>query len=321
MITVYGGSANELFLGACRAVITHGQQVSPRGLETREALGAHLVLADPRNRLVDLPPGRVLNPAFAVAEAVWILSGSDDPWIFDYNRNLAQYADQGVLQGAYGPRMRSWHGRVDQLDQVRRLLHQDPDSRQGVIQLFDPERDRQGFRDVPCTLGYRFFLRDSRLHMHTTMRSQDVWLGLPYDLFAATLLQELLAGWLGAGLGEYRHTVDSLHLYARDAQAALALPSDLPAPEPMAALDAAWDGFDDLLARVLLDDLPPDAAEPWRAFAAVMASYRSWGRGQFADALGRAEQAPGLLGRALERWYLRLSERIPTSASDRGAAQ
>ncbi len=52
--------------------------------------------------------------------------------------------------------------------------------------------------------GYRFFLRDGRLHMHTTMRSQDVWLGFCYDIFTATMLQELLAGWLGAELGSYR---------------------------------------------------------------------------------------------------------------------
>lgn len=312
MITVTADSANALFLGACRAIVTHGAPASPRGLATWEVLGAHLVLTDPRNRLVDLPPGRVLNPAFAVAETVWILSGSDDPWIFEYNRNLERYADHGVLQGAYGPRMRFWNGQQDQLDRVRRLLTRDPDSRQAVIQLFDPQRDRGGFKDVPCTLGYRFFLREGRLHMHTTMRSQDAWLGLPYDLFAATVLQELLAGWLGAGLGEYRHTIDSLHLYAEHHQGALTLPDDPPASEPLAPLAARWEDFDDVLAGVLLDQLHADAAEPWRDFAAVMASYRSWGRGQAEDARRRVEQAPGPLPRALERWYQRLS--APTSA-------
>lgn len=320
MITVTADSANRLFLGACRAVMTHGAPASPRGLATLELLGAHLVLTDPRNRLVDLPPGRVLNPAFAVAETVWILSGSDDPWIFEYNRNLSRYADHGVLQGAYGPRMRSWHGREDQLDRVRRLLTQDPDSRQAVIQLFDPERDRSGFRDVPCTLGYRFFLREGRLHMHTTMRSQDAWLGLPYDLFAATVLQELLAGWLGADLGEYRHTIDSLHLYAEHQQAALELPGDPLPAAPMTPMEAPWEAFDDLLADVLLDQLPADAAVPWHDFAAVMASYRSWGNGRRASARLRAGQLPGPLTRALERWYQRLSSGVSTEAPTEAAA-
>ena len=321
MITITAGSANELFVGACRAILAHGAPVRPRGLETREVLGAHLVLTHPRDRLVDLPPVRVLNPAFAAAETVWILSGSDDPWIFEYNRNLARYADHGVLQGAYGPRMRHWHGREDQLDRVRRILLQDPDSRQAVIQLFDPERDRRGFRDVPCTLGYRFFLREGRLHMHTTMRSQDAWLGLPYDLFAATVLQELLAGWLSADLGEYRHTVDSLHLYAEHHQGALTLSDDPPASEPMAPLAARWEGFDDVLAGVLLDQLHADATEPWQDFAAVMASYRSWRRGQTEDARRRVEQAPGLLPHALERWYQRLSAPASANAATSEAAR
>jgi hypothetical protein len=56
-------------------------------------------------------------------------------------------------------------------------------------------------KDMPCTLGYRFYLREGRLHVHTTMRSQDLWLGFCYALFAATVLQELLAGWLGVGVG------------------------------------------------------------------------------------------------------------------------
>jgi thymidylate synthase len=182
-----------------------GRPAAPRQMATLEVLGASLCLTDPRRRLVDVPPVRVLNPAFAAAEAMWILSGSDDPWICQYNRRLAEYADEGRLMGAYGPRLRRWHGMIDQLAQVRALLAGDRDSRRAVIQLFDPATDFRGYKDVPCTLGYRFFLRDGWLHMHTTMRSQDLWLGFCYDIFTATLLQELLAGWLGAGLGEYRH--------------------------------------------------------------------------------------------------------------------
>ena len=169
---------------------------------------------------------RVINPAFAVAEAMWIMSGSDDPWIYLYNERLAllpgslaaprglptvevlgasltltdprrrlvdvppEYADDGRLMGAYGPRLRRWHGTTDQLAHVREALAADPWTRRAVIQLYDPEADARGHKDVPCTLGYRFFLRDGMLHMHTTMRSQDLWLGFCYDIFTATILQE-----------------------------------------------------------------------------------------------------------------------------------
>lgn len=235
----------------------------------------------------------------------------DDPWIYQYNRALTRYTDHGRLQGAYGPRMRHWRGRVDQLDQVRRLLARDPDSRQGVIQLFDPERDTRGNRDVPCTLGYRFFVRGGRLHMHTTMRSQDLWLGFPYDVFFATLLQELTAGWLGVELGEYHHHVDSLHLYAKHEQAAAGLP-DTAEPSPqMPAIGVEWDHLSGLLSEVIGGRAPLKAEAVWTTFAAMMASYRAWTDDDREQARASAAAIPGELGRALERWYEHLSNPAP----------
>jgi hypothetical protein len=154
-LTLTTGSASELFAQACQAVLAAGRPAAPRGLATTEVLGAVLTLTDPRRRLVDLPPARVINPAFAVAEAMWILSGSDDPWIYLFNEKLADYADGGHLMGAYGPRLRRWHGTTDQLAQVRQALTADPGTRRAVIQLYDPEADALGHKDVPCTLGYR----------------------------------------------------------------------------------------------------------------------------------------------------------------------
>jgi thymidylate synthase len=299
-------SANELFATVCRAVVNDGREVSPRGIATREILGADLCLTQPRRRFIDLPPARVLNPAFAIAEALWILSGSDDIWIFKYNKNLTRYADEGRLQGAYGPRMRRWAGVIDQLDGVRQTLGRDPDSRQGVIQLYDPVRDTRGHRDVPCTLGYRFFVRSGRLDMFTTMRSQDAWLGLPYDLFATTLLHELMAGWLGVDLGTYHHHVDSLHLYQEYLDAATRLPEAVAESEPMDPLTVAWNGLPALLSGVIGGDAPQDTSAGWATFAAVMASYRLWSDGDRDQARSSASTIDDGLGAALRRWYDRL---------------
>jgi thymidylate synthase len=159
--TVVGDDIAELFTKAV-ALALSGERVCPRRMPTREVTNVHLVLKRPRSRLLFAPPVRVLNTAFAVAETVWILSGSDDPWIFDFNGRLRQYADDGVLLGAYGPRLRRWRGHVDQLAQAIATLRADPDSRRAVVQLYDPGRDAAGHRDVPCTLGFRFQLRGGR---------------------------------------------------------------------------------------------------------------------------------------------------------------
>src|SRR5207245_4198788 len=201
----------------------------------------------------------------------------DGPWIFQYNRRLADYADHGRLMGAYGPRLRRWHGVIDQLARVRELLAADPDTRRAVVQLFDRYAELRGCKDVPCTLGYHFFLRDGLLQMHTTMRSQDLWLGFCYDIFTATVIQELLAGWLGAGLGSYCHRVDSLHLYEGDLAAARRLP-DAARPGPMMTqLAVRWDALDEVLSQVISGS--PVTGDGWAEIGAVLASYRSWKTG------------------------------------------
>jgi thymidylate synthase len=314
-LTLTAGSASELFAGACRAVLATGKPTAPRGLPTIEVLCATLVLTDPRRRLVDVPPARLINPAFAAAEAAWILSGSDAPWIYGYNERLAGYADNGRLMGAYGPRLRRWHGTTDQLAHALDALSQDPGTRRAVIQLYDPEADTRGHKDVPCTLGYRFFLRDGSLHMHTTMRSQDLWLGFCYDIFAATILHELLAGWLGAQLGSYVLCVDSLHLYADDIPRAQHLPADVAPGPPMPPLAAPWATFDRLLAAVISGSLPP--GQGWAELSAVMASYRARKSGDRDAARALAAVCPGPVSAALSRWYGHLDSGRPLKEAQR----
>jgi thymidylate synthase len=306
MIHLTAGSANELFSAACRAVDERGRSVKPRGMATTEVIGAHLTLTDPRRRLVSLPPVRVLNAAFAAAEAVWILSGSDEPWIYIYNQRMARYADDGKLRGAYGPRLRAWRPGHDQLDHVRRTLLAAPDSRRAVIQLYDPDRDIPHHSDVPCTLGYRFYLRDGRLEMHTTMRSQDLWLGFCYDLFTATVLHELMAHWTGAEVGSYHHHVDSLHLYEHNVAAARALPAYPSASRAMDALTVPWEDFDPMLADITVGHEP---GGPWGEFARVMRSYRVWKGGDRSGARRVIERDGGVLAQGLASWYAKLSRR------------
>ncbi|WP_328869654.1 thymidylate synthase [Streptomyces sp. NBC_00287] len=305
MTTLSADSVAELFAGAL-ALAQNGEPVSPRGMQTREVLDVHMTLTQPRARLLHAPPTRVLNPAFAVAETVWHLSGSDAPWIFGYNSKLRQYADDGVLRGAYGPRMRNWAGHVDQLRRVVEILKEDPDSRRAVIQLYDPSQDAAGHKDVPCTLGFRFHLRAGRLHMATTMRGQDVWIGMPYDLFFTTTLHELVAGWLGAELGPHHHHVGSLHIYERDLPQAVGL-SEVAASPVMPPLTTPWESFDHLLHQVEVGE--PVNHPGWKAMAETMRSYRLWRNGQRRQAFQVADHIAGPLRPALISWYGRLRQR------------
>ncbi|GAA3368440.1 hypothetical protein GCM10020367_06790 [Streptomyces sannanensis] len=288
-------SVAELFVGAV-TLAKSGERVSPRDMATREVLDVHMRLTQPRARLLYAPPARILNPAFAVAETVWHLSGSDASWIFDYNAQLRQYADGGVLRGAYGPRMRNWAGKVDQLRRVVEILKEDPDSRRALIQLYDPAQDAAGHKDVPCTLGFRFH--------------QDVWIGMPYDLFFYTVLHELVAGWLGAELGEFYHHVGSLHIYERDLDQAEQLTS-IAASAVMPDLTTPWKGFDRLLDQVQARDVTGHPG--WDAMAETLRSYRLWKDGLREQAWRVADKIDGPLGQALTAWYGELNRRVRIS--------
>lgn len=322
---IEGNTFNLLYRRVVEHVLSQGAAVAPREIPTLEARVCTLRLEQARARVLTVP-GRIPNPAFAVAEAIWVLSGSDAPWIFEYNEALRRYTDDGVLRGAYGPRLRCWAGRLDQLELVRNLLTEEPHTRRAAIQIFDPARDWLPSRDVPCTIGHRFLLRDGALHMHSTMRSQDVWLGLPYDVFTNTVLQELMAGWIGVAVGEYVHTVDSLHLYHSDMTGAIEVVAspdrdaqgedelDLPLALPFESLDLT-------LEEVRTSGAEASLPTGWSSYAATLSSYRAWKAGRHDEALDLAADVCGPLAKSLGRWYEHLSEgaislRLPPARHD-----
>lgn len=292
---------NHLFVHALDCVQRHGAAVAPRGNETLEVFPAVFELSNPRARVLTVE-GRYINPAFAVAEALWILSGSDAPWIFEYNSKLERYSNDGKLRGAYGPRLRSWAGRIDQLNKVRELLTEDPSSRRAVIQIYDPSSVSSQDLDIPCTIGYRFMIRNKRLQLFVTMRSQDLWLGFPYDIFSNTVIQELMASWLNVSLGHYYHCVDSLHLYKHNLASAsqVRLPPQSNGPT-MGPIDFEWKTLPEVVQSVLLGTIAE--THPLAPWAHTLQSYRSWKNGDRTAALAHAANVNGPLRIVVNRWY------------------
>jgi len=212
--------ANELYREAVQMLIQHGEVSSPRGMPIRELLNVQLKLDNPQMSIVGLR-GRALNYHFMVGEALWMLSGMNRADLIEpFNRNIVMALDPGMpyFQGAYGPKI------IEQLGYILEVLTADPDSRQAVLTIWR-ERPRES-KDVPCTVMMQFLLRNEKLHMHVYMRSNDVWLGLPYDLFNFTLVQQIVACELKVGLGTYTHTVGSFHLYERNIEQAQAMLND-----------------------------------------------------------------------------------------------
>lgn len=169
-------SANTAWRDRLASVIAGGEAVRPRGQPCVEQLHQATVV-DLERSLITLA-ARKLNHRFAAAEALWILNGSDRlSDLLPFNSRMAEFSDDGVtLAGAYGPRI------VPQLPWVVSRLLADPGTRQAVASIWTPTPRES--KDIPCTIALTFMIRGGLLHCHAFMRSSDVWLGLPYDLFS-----------------------------------------------------------------------------------------------------------------------------------------
>jgi thymidylate synthase len=197
----------------------HGVARSPRGRLTYDA-GPVTLVTQPAVAL-PLNCGRGVNPRIAAVEALQLIGAFTDVeltvWASPHFKQFVEDEDECYprhFHGAYGMRIGS------QLEDVYAKLTADPFTRQAVITLWDPQLDYHTHkRDYPCTVAIGFRLLDVKgssrrqLEMNVLMRSSDVWLGIPYDLFQFGQLQLTLATLLNAQVGAYRHTTWSLHLY------------------------------------------------------------------------------------------------------------
>lgn len=194
-----------------RHVQSAGQPRSPRGRKTLDAGHVTVELTDPTQGWA-AGTGRGVLPRIAAAEALQLMGAFADPELLTWaSPNFAAYLDDDRFHGAYGRRV------GDQVEQAVRKLEDDPDTRQAVITLWDPRLDNEpGLHDYPCTVALGFARQRDRLDMSVVMRSNDVWLGFPYDVFQFTQLQLTVARALDLRPGVYRHTAWSLHLYVED---------------------------------------------------------------------------------------------------------
>lgn len=207
---------SEAFLETIRVLVA-APVVSPRGTTCKELSEQFtLVISRPQSGFVDVY-GRRFNHAVTAVEGLSLVGQTSVPELqTDRVKSLRAFQSGSVFRGAYGPRVEG------ALDDVVELLARDRDSRQAVLTMFDSRRDlgRWGEAsksgDVPCTLSIQFLVRDLALQMRVTMRSNDAWLGLPYDLGQFSLLHCAVAQAVGWPIGSYTHTAGSMHLYDKD---------------------------------------------------------------------------------------------------------
>ena len=197
------------------------------------ALRSGGVISDSRNGRVIRMPGPVVteylsptqrlvshakrdaNHVFHLMETIWMLAGEQNvEWLLPFNSKFGQYAeDDGRQHGAYGHR---WRNRFS-FDQLPALVTElaTPNTRRAVLQMWNPLSDLGSLsRDVPCNTAAYFQVRNGDLQMTVTCRSNDViWGAYGANAVHFSMLQELIAGTLGVGVGSYYQFSNDYHIY------------------------------------------------------------------------------------------------------------
>lgn len=209
---------NQTWLDTVKTLINQGDEAAPRGMKIKEVLACQTIV--PMTEPVLTLKQRKLGYHFMPGEAYWIISGDDRVKTIErYSKSIAKFSDDGQkFFGSYGIKIR------EQINYVVDKLAHDLDSRQAVINIWRESPEKTN--DVPCTISAQWIVRNNTLCCIDTMRSSDIWLGWPYDIFNFSMVSAFIAlklreeygikldlGWIALNAG-------SQHLYKNNFEAA-----------------------------------------------------------------------------------------------------
>jgi thymidylate synthase len=123
----------------------------------------------------------------------------------------------GDLGKVYGKQWRSWEGADGKVyDQIQYIIDEikvNPDSRRLLCNAWSAS-ELKNQQLPPCHYAFQFYVLDGKLSCMFNMRSNDVFLGLPFNIASYALLTHLIAHECGLEVGELIYTGADVHIYS-----------------------------------------------------------------------------------------------------------
>ncbi|AOZ61954.1 thymidylate synthase [Bacillus phage QCM8] len=117
------------------------------------------------------------------------------------------------LGAIYGAQWRNWNNEgIDQLKDIIEQVKKDPDSRRMLMIAFNPSVLGK-VALPPCHYAFQLYVADGKLSGMFTMRSNDLFLGLPFNIASYALLIHIIAKMTGLAVGELVYSCGDVHIY------------------------------------------------------------------------------------------------------------
>jgi thymidylate synthase len=177
-------------------------------------------------------------------EMMWIYQvGSNDvKWLNDRGITIWdewKFADNTIGK-AYGYQIKKY----DQVGKLIDSLKNNPQSRRMVLNLWNVE-DLDEMALTPCMYNHVADVSNGKLNWHTTIRSSDAALGLPYNVAQTAVLVHMLAQVAGLQVGELLFTLVNAHLYEQHFEPIEAIFERKPYPAPKLWINESITNFYD----------------------------------------------------------------------------
>lgn len=245
---------HEAYLGTLSDVLDNPDNIaSPRGQKVREKYNYLFKITNPKVEYIKTKDEKRNETIASYSEKEFNLYNKNTFDVQEYGKIskfwLKLANPDGTVNSAYGPLIRHKKSMGNQFEQeevphtayineenqVKTLqtkkrtpfewclesLLSDKDTRQAVMKFSLPEHFWKGNKDFTCTLHGFWQIRNNKLDLTINMRSNDLTLGLVYDLpWFISLMEEmrskLLFKYPELEIGSYTHFVHNIHIYDRD---------------------------------------------------------------------------------------------------------
>lgn len=222
-------SVSAAYLGTLEDVLLNPTyKTAPRGLPIREKVDYMFHVLNPTSDpIVTLDTERNAVIADYTAKEVELYNSCSNR-VEDFAKASKFWEKiangDGTINSAYGYliwKNPSCHGTLTPWEWAKQSLIVDKDSRQAFMRFSLPEHQYFGNKDQTCTMHANFLIREDKLNLTVVMRSNDLWLGLTYDLpwfcsLIDKMVDELKIHYPTLTKGTYTHLAHSSHIYERD---------------------------------------------------------------------------------------------------------
>jgi len=206
------------YLSLLRHVLDNGIEKTDRtGTGTRSVFG-HQMRFDLADGFPLVTTKKVFFKGLAV-EMLWFLRGETNVrFLQDHGVHIWDpWADEeGNLGPVYGKQWVNWssgNGKTfNQIERVIESIRTNPDSRRHIVNAWNVA-DIGAMALPPCHMFFQFYVAGNRLSCQLYVRSNDLFLGAPFNIAEYALLIHMVAQQCDLLPGELVYTIGDAHVY------------------------------------------------------------------------------------------------------------